>query len=264
MSHTIESTADRLLVNDAINDTPGFFKRSAVLVYGVLSYNIGVAGLMWLIFAMGGLAPVGFSPLQTSSMTVALFVNLGLISLFGLQHSVMARAGFKQWVTRVMPQATERATYVLMSGIVTMLAIYFWQPLPGIVWSVENPAAQIALWTAYALGWSYLFIATFVTNHFELMGLRQVYLYYIQRSYTSLPFTSKLMYRYSRHPMMLGLLIGMWALPVMSVSHFVMSLLFTFYVIVGVYLEEQDLVARFGDTYRKYRKEIATFIPRLY
>lgn len=264
MSYTIESTADGVVVEDTSTDTPGFFKRSAVLVYGVLSYNIGVAGLMWLILAMGGLAPVGFSPLQTSSIVSALLVNVGLIGLFGLQHSVMARARFKQWLTHFIPQAAERATYVLMSGVVTILAIYFWQPLPGTIWSVENSVAQIALWSAYALGWSYLFIATFVTNHFELMGLRQVYLYFTQRTYTNLAFTRKLMYRYSRHPMMLGLLIGMWALPVMSVSHFVMSALFTLYVIIGVYLEEKDLMARFGDTYRKYKKEIATFIPRLY
>jgi protein-S-isoprenylcysteine O-methyltransferase Ste14 len=176
----------------------------------------------------------------------------------------MARDGFKKWIARVIPTAAERATYVLMSGVVTMLAIYFWQPLPGTVWSVENSVAQIVLWSAYAIGWGYLFIATFVTNHFELMGLRQVYLFYVQREYTQLPFTRKLMYRYSRHPMMLGLLIGMWALPVMSLSHFVMSLFFTLYMIVGVYLEEKGLVARFGDTYHKYKEEIATIIPRLY
>ena len=262
MSQTIESTADSLYVRDT--DSPGFIKRSAVLLYGILSYNIGVAGLAWLILAMGGLAPVGISSLQTSSIASALLVNLGLIGLFGVQHSVMARSGFKKWLTSFIPEAAERATYMLMSGIVTMLAIYFWQPLPGTVWSVENPVAQVALWTAYAFGWGYLFIATFVTNHFELMGLRQVYLYFTQRAYTSLPFTRKLMYRYSRHPMMLGFLSGMWALPVMSVSHFMMSSLFTLYIIVGVYLEEKDLVARFGETYRNYKKEIATLIPKLY
>lgn len=262
MSQTIESTADSIYVKDAV--TPGFIKRSSVLLYGILSYNIGVAGLVWLILAMGGLAPVGISSLQTSSITSALFVNLGLIGLFGLQHSVMARSGFKKWLTGFIPEAAERATFMLMSGVVTMLAIYFWQPLPGTVWSVENPVAQVVLWIVYALGWSYLFIATFVTNHFELMGLRQVYLYFTQRAYTSLPFTRKLMYRYSRHPMMLGFLIGMWALPVMSVSHFMMSLLFTLYIVVGVYLEEKDLVERFGVTYRNYKKEIATLIPKIY
>jgi len=264
MSNTIESTANRLLMNDTATDAPGFFKRSAVLVYGVVSYAVGVGGLMWLILAMGGLAPVSIGALETTSMVGAISVNLGLVLLFGLQHSIMARAHFKRWITQVIPPAAERATYVLMSGVVTMLAIYFWQPLPGTVWSIENSVAQIVLWSAYAIGWAYLFIATFVTNHFELMGLRQVYLYYAQRDYTQLPFTRKLMYRYSRHPMMLGILIGMWALPVMSVSHFVMSLLFTLYIIVGVYLEEKDLVTRFGDTYSKYKKEIATLIPRLY
>jgi protein-S-isoprenylcysteine O-methyltransferase Ste14 len=264
MSHTIESTAESVFVKNEAADSPGIVSRSAVLLYGILSYNIGVAGLVWLILAMGGLAPVGISSLQTGSMTSALLVNLGLVGLFGLQHSVMARAGFKIWLTGLIPEAAERATYMLMSGVVTMLAIYFWQPLPGTVWSVEHPVAQIALWAAYALGWGYLFIATFVTNHFELMGLRQVYLYFMNRPYTALPFTRKFMYRYSRHPMMLGFLTGMWALPVMSVSHFVMSFLFTLYVFAGIYLEERDLVQRFGDAYRKYRQEIATFIPGLY
>ena len=153
---------------------------------------------------------------------------------------------------------------MLMSGVVTIMAIYFWQPLPGIVWSVENPVGQVALYALYAIGWAYLLLSTFVTNHFELMGLRQVYLYFMNKPYTSLPFTRKFMYRYSRHPMMLGVLIGMWAIPVMSVSHFIMALLFTTYIAIGVSLEEDDLVKDFGDTYRDYKKEIATFIPKIF
>lgn len=260
MSHLIESTADHLIGNDS----PGILKRTAVLAYGILAYNIGVAGLIWLILAMGGLAPSGFSPLHTTSLESSLLVNLGLIGLFGLQHSVMARPRFKKWLLQHVPEAAERPTFMLMSGFVTVLAIYFWQPLPGMVWSVENPGGQITLWVVYALGWSYLFLATFVTNHFELMGLRQVYLYFTNQPYTQLPFTRKFMYRYSRHPMMLGILVGMWAIPEMSVSHFTMSVLLTAYIAVGVFLEERDLVKRFGDTYRKYKKEIATLIPYLF
>ena len=264
MSYTIENTIDAATQYQSTSESPGILKRSAVLFYGILSYNIGVAGLVWLILAMGGLAPVGISPLQASSTISALFINLGLITLFGLQHSVMARAGFKKWITRFLPEATERATYMLMSGIVTITAIYLWQPMPGTIWAVENPVAQFALWTAYALGWSYLFLATFVTNHFELMGLRQVYLYFSNKPYTQLPFTRKFMYRYSRHPMMLGFLIGMWAVPAMSVSHFVMAMLLTVYIVIGVFLEERDLIKRFGTTYRHYKKEIAILIPKIY
>lgn len=260
MSQFIDTTADGVFETESV----GVIKRTAVLAYGVFAYIIGVSGLLWLILAVGGLAPMGFGPVHASSVAGAVAINLGLILLFGVQHSVMARAGFKQWLTRVIPSAAERATYLLMSGLVTVMAIALWQSLPGTVWVVQNPVAQMGLWAAYALGWGYLFMATFVTNHFELMGLRQVYLYFANKSYTSLPFTRKYMYRYSRHPMMLGFLIGMWAVPVMTVTHFAMSLLFTVYIGIGVALEERDLLKRFGDTYRRYKKDIATFVPGMY
>ncbi|WP_455205855.1 NnrU family protein [Kaarinaea lacus] len=260
MAQTIEMTANMNLQSDA----PGIIKRCAVLIYGVASYGIGVTGLMWIILAMGGLAPVGFSPLQTESLFGALIVNLGLIAMFGLQHTIMARKAFKRKLKTLLPVATERSTYVMLSGVFMGLAIYLWQPLAGTVWVVENQAAQYALWALYALGWSYLFIATFITNHFELMGLRQVYLYFINKPYATLPFVNKYMYRYSRHPMMLGVLIGMWALPVMSVSHFVLASMLTAYIVVGVFFEERDLVKQFGNTYKAYKKEVAALIPGMY
>ena len=259
MTSTTELTA-----NGISFESSGTIKRISVLAYGLLAYSIGCAGLFWLIFALGGLAPVGISSLQTSSVLYALLVDVGLIVMFGLQHSVMARPVFKKWLTRYIPEAAERATFMLMSGIVTISAIYFWQSLPGVVWSVENSVGQVMLWSLYAIGWAYLLASTFVTNHFELMGLRQVYLYFRNKPYTSLPFTRKFMYRYSRHPMMLGVLIGMWAIPAMSLSHFIMALLFTTYIAIGVSLEEQDLVKDFGETYRNYKKEIATFIPKIF
>ena len=169
MSQYIETTADGVFATESAN----VIKRTAVLAYGILAYGIGVAGLLWLILALGALAPIGFSPLHTNTIAEAVAVNLGLMVLFGIQHSVMARAGFKKWLTRIIPPATERATYLLMSGVVTIFAIYLWQPLPGTVWAVENTIAQVGLWAAYALGWGYLFMATFVTNHFELMGWQE-------------------------------------------------------------------------------------------
>jgi protein-S-isoprenylcysteine O-methyltransferase Ste14 len=260
MSNLTEATATTL----TMDDIPGLTKRLSVLVYGVFSYSIGVGGLMWIILAMGGLAPAGFSPLQTSSNLAAMLINVALIILFGLQHSIMARTSFKQRLKQILPEAAERSTYVLLSGVFMAIAIYFWQPLPGMIWNVENTTAQVILWSAYAIGWGYLFVATFVTNHFELMGLRQVYLYFTNQPYSKLPFTKKYMYRYSRHPMMLGVLIGMWALPMMSVSHFVMSILLTIYIVIGVILEERDLIRQFGNTYHQYRKQIATLIPRVF
>lgn len=240
------------------------FKRISVFGYGLLAYSIGCAGLFWLILGMGGLVPIGISSLQTESLAASLATNAFLIILFGIQHSVMARQRFKNWLARFIPAAAERSTYMLMSGFVTLMATFFWQPLPGVVWSVENVVGQIILYTLFTLGCGYLLLATFVTNHFELMGLRQVYLYLIDRPYTKLPFTRKFMYRYSRHPMMLGMLGVIWAVPKMSVTHLVMALLLTAYMVVGVMLEERDLLKAFGDTYRQYKKEIATFIPRVY
>ena len=263
MSQTIANTIEYDASINTQSVAPGMIKRAAVLLYGVAAYAIGVTGLMWIILAMGGFAPVGFSPLQTETLLGALTVNIGLIVLFGLQHSVMARKAFKQRLKSFLPAAVERSTYVMLSGMFMVLAIYMWQPLPGTVWAVENPVAQYVLWALYAAGWSYLFIATFITNHFELMGLRQVYLYFINKPYKTLPFVNNYMYRYSRHPMMLGVLVGMWALPVMSVSHFVMAVLLTLYIVVGVFFEERDLVKQFGQTYQAYKKEVAALIPKM-
>lgn len=260
MKNAIEMNA----ITGMATETTHFFKRFAVLSYGLLAYAIGCTGLFWLILGVGGIAPVGLGAAESVSLSTALGINAGLILLFGLQHSIMARRGFKQWLTRMIPEAAERASYMLMSGIVTMIAVYYWQPVEGVVWQVENSVLQVAIWCAYAFGAVYLLLATLVTNHFELMGLRQVYLYFRNKPYTALPFTRKFMYRYSRHPMMLGMLMLLWANPNMSVSHFVLAGLFTVYMAVGMFFEERDLIKQFGDTYRKYKKEIATFIPRMY
>lgn len=247
-----------------IEPSTGLAKRLLVLGYGAFAYLIGVTALSWFILAMGGLVPSGFSPFQASTVAGAVIINVSLIVLFGLQHSIMARPGFKRLLAKVIPEAAERSTFLLFTGLILGLTIWAWQPLPGTAWSVENTAGLITLWALYGLGWGYLLVATFVTNHFELMGLRQVYLYFVNKPYTKLPFTQRFMYRYSRHPMMLGLLIGMWCVPVMSVTQLVIASLFSIYVFTGIYFEERDLIAAFGDTYKKYKSEIATLIPKLY
>lgn len=239
-------------------------KRGLVLLYGLVGYTTGLVALLWFILAMGGLAPTAFSPLQSTSTIAAIGINFGLIVLFGLQHSIMARPSFKAWLRKGLPQATERATFLLFTGITLIFAIVFWQPLPGMVWQAEQTGLVNLLWSLYALGWTYLLLATFVTNHFELMGLRQVYFYYRNMPYKSISFTKKFMYRYSRHPMMLGLLIGMWCVPTMSLSQFVMVSLLTLYIFIGLSYEERDLMSEFGEAYRKYKHEVATLIPKLY
>jgi len=242
----------------------GILKRVTVLLYGVLGYAVGCTGLFWLILAAAGFAPVGLSEWQTGSVIEALLVNSGLIALFGLQHSIMARKGFKNKLVQYIPEATERATYLLTTGLVTCMALYNWQALPGVIWQFDGSVIHWSLLAINLLGWSYLLLATFVTNHFELMGLRQVYLYFMNRPYTPIPFTKKLMYRYSRHPMMLGMLIGLWVVPVMSAAHLAMATFLTLYMIAGVYFEERDLIRNFGETYKNYKKEIAALIPSIF
>jgi len=260
MTQAVETTINSFEPEASV----GIFKRLAVLMFGLTGYTAGNIGLFWAILAIGGFAPAALSDFKADNIMVASLINIGLVTLFGLQHSLMARQLFKDWLTQYIPQAAERSAYMLMSGLAMIAVIYFWQPVVGTIWSVENIAGQVALWCLYALGWGYLVLSTFVTNHFELMGLRQIYLYVTQQPYTRLPFTRKYMYRYSRHPMMLGVLIGMWSVPVMTVTHFIMVTLFTVYMVVGVSLEERDLLKNFGDTYRKYKKEIATFIPGIF
>ena len=239
-------------------------KRGLVLLYGFAGYLSGLVALLWFILAMGGLAPTSISPLQSTSTISAIGINFGLVIIFGLQHSIMARPAFKKWMHQWLPEAADRATFLLFTGIAIILAIVFWQPLPGMVWQVETKGLMITLWGLYAFGWTYLLLSTFVTNHFELMGLRQVYFYSRNQPYKSIPFTRKFMYRYSRHPMMLGLFIGMWCVPNMSVSQFVMVSLLTLYVFIGLYFEEKDLMSEFGESYRKYKHEVATLIPKIY
>ena len=245
-------------------DSQGFITRTLVLGYGIFGYAVGCFGLFWLILAAGGLAPAGISLWQASSPLIAMLTNVGLIGLFGLQHSVMARRGFKTWLKTLLPQAVERSTYILMSGIATCTVMYYWQSLPGMVWQIESLSMIVLLCMLYGVGAMYLLLSTFVTNHFELMGLRQVYLYFRNIPYTALPFTNKFMYRYSRHPMMLGMLTLLWATPEMSASRFVLALLFSLYIAVGIYYEERDLLRSFGDTYRKYKQQIAAFIPGIF
>jgi protein-S-isoprenylcysteine O-methyltransferase Ste14 len=254
-----------LTANEIDNQSENsLLKRVLVMAYGVFGYLVGVTGLTWFILAMGGLAPSAFSPFTTNTLASSLAVNIGLILLFGLQHSIMARPWFKKLLANIMPSATERSTFLILTGTVLMLAIWAWQPVAGTVWSVESTGAKIVLWSLYGLGWGYLLLATFVTNHFELMGLRQTYLYFTKKEYKKIPFTNKFMYRYSRHPMMLGLLIGMWCVPVMSLSQFVMASLLTIYVFTGLFFEERDLELEFGEKYKKYKEEIATLIPKIY
>jgi len=235
--------------------------RFGVFAYGFAAYGIGMGALFWLIVSLTGLAPTGFAGVEIQTVWAAVALNVALLTAFGVQHTIMARPRFKDWMTRHVPEAAERSTFVLAAGAVLWVAIAFWQPLPEIAWSVDNAFATWALWGLFGLGWGYLVLASFAINHFDLFGLRQVFLYWRGKPYRELPFQRRWMYRFSRHPLMAGVLVGVWAAPVMTFGHLVLAVTLTAYVFIGIGFEERDLIRSFGDGYREYMREVGKFTP---
>ncbi len=231
-----------------------FIKPIALLGYGLLSYLVGVAGLSAIIVAYAGFIPLGFVSF-TNTTSIAVSINIALLFMFGLQHSIMARPKFKNWINQYLPESTQRSHFVWTSGVVSVLLVIFWQPIEGQVWQVEEDLAWL-LWAAFGFGWAYLLAATFAINHFDLFGLRQVWFAAQNKPYEQVPFKEHWMYRYSRHPIMLGVLIGIWAIPSMSTSLFMMSIGLTLYIVIGLYFEERDLVRIWGDRYRDYKNRV--------
>lgn len=236
-------------------------QRISILLYGIGVYITGMITILWLIACNASLIPLGASSWQVDSTTLAIFINLILVCLFGLQHSVMARSGFKTWWTQKIPSAAERSTYVLATAIVLAAMLWFWQPMPGVIWSVENPGFRNLVWGLFGLGWIYMVLATFAINHFDLFGLRQVYFYYNDEPYVDLPFVKKWMYHFNRHPIQTGIFIGIWATPKMTIGHLMLSITFTVYILIGLALEERDLIRNFGEQYGRYREEAGGIIP---
>lgn len=237
----------------------GLGDRVFALGYSLVSYTIGAGALFWLIFAAGGYAPLGFVNLSNGNEILALTINILLVVAFGVQHSVMARTKFKAKLTRYIPVHLERSTFVLVSGVLTLVIIALWQVIDVTVWQVQSTVPVLLLQAAYVFGIVYVLGSSFVTNHFELFGLRQAWLYFTKTPYTPLEFKQRWMYRYSRHPMMLGLLFIFWCSPEMSVTRFTLALLYTIYIFEGIRHEEGGLIEEFGDSYREYKKQIGLF-----
>lgn len=237
--------------------------RALILIYGIIAYTIGLVGLSWFIVFMGGFE---FLPKHINSgvpgpLGQALFINIGLIVVFGVQHSVMARQGFKQQLTQFVPKAAERSTYVLFSGLVMAAICLYWQPLEGILWQVDNPIAALVLTAGYFIGWGIALLATFVINHFELMGLQQVYLNFKNKPEPTASFTERFFYKFVRHPLQLGILIGIWSTASMTATQAFLATTMTVYIFIGLYYEEQDLVASLGDSYKDYQKRVNKLLP---
>jgi methanethiol S-methyltransferase len=236
--------------------------RITVFIYGIVSYALGVASLLYLIcFLSNIVVPKTIDSAPVGAVAPAVIVDLVLIGLFALQHSIMARPGFKELWTRIVPKPAERSTYVLLTGLVLALLCWQWQPISGVVWNVEGAVGKGLLQALFWLGWVILFASTFMINHFDLFGLRQVYLRLKGQPYRPVPFVQVALYRFVRHPIMLGVLIGFWATPSMSVGHLLFAVASTVYVFIGIFLEEHDTRQALGESYERYRRETSMIVP---
>jgi protein-S-isoprenylcysteine O-methyltransferase Ste14 len=233
-------------------------------VYGVAAYAASFATLLYVIGFSGNLlVPKSVDIGPSAPLAEAVVVNLLLLGLFGVQHSVMARRGFKQWLTRIVAPAVERSTYLVATCIALALLYWLWVPIAEpVLWRVDSPFAAALLWGVFGLGWLILLVSTFLINHFELFGLHQVYARITGRAMPEVQFKTPMLYRYVRHPIYVGLLLGFWSTPVMTAGHALFALGASAYILVGIWFEERDLIAQFGERYRRYRAEVGMLVPR--
>ncbi len=232
------------------------------LLYGAIGYVVFLGSFLYLIAFVGNLPVVKtIDSGEAGSLGAALVVNTLCLLLFALQHSVMARPAFKVWWTRLVPAAVERSTYVLLASATLLLLYWLWQPMPQHVWSLTNPLALGLLQATFWLGWVIVLLSTFLINHFELFGLHQVYARLRRRALPPPAFKTPFLYKKVRHPLYLGFLLAFWATPFMTVGHLLFAIITTGYILLGICLEERDLMALFGDQYRRYRREVGMLLP---
>lgn len=239
-------------------------KRIAGFAYGIFAFLVGAGANAYLAGFLGNVVvPKSIDGGPPDSVWIALLVNLALLGLFGAQHSGMAREGFKRWLRRYVPDRLERSTYVLFSGVVLGVLYWFWQPIPTVVWSVDNTVGRVLLWGLFGAGWILLAVASDAIDAFHLQGLRQAYAYLQDAEYSPPEFQTPGLYQYTRHPLMLGFLIVFWATPHMTVGQLLFALVMSIYVYVGVVFEERELIRRFGERYRQYQRRTPMLIPGL-
>ncbi len=239
-------------------------KKTLALLYGVFAYVFFFATFLYAIGFVGNIAvPRSIDTSPTAPLGVAIIIDAALLSLFALQHSIMARHGFKQRWTRVVSWYVERSTFVLAASAVLALLLWQWRSIPGTLWDLRGTAFGGALAVTFWLGWGVLLISTFLINHFELFGLQQVWSYVRGAEIHRPDFKAPALYRLVRHPIYLGFVIAFWSAPVMTVGHLLFSVATTGYILVGIYFEERDLVAAYGQKYREYRARVPMLIPFL-
>ncbi len=227
--------------------------RALVLVYGTLTYLGFLATFLYLIGWTGNL----IVPRSIDA------VNVAILALFAVQHSVMARAAFKRWWTRFVPEPIERSTYVLFTVAILILLIVEWRSLPDVVWQLESGALKAAVWALFGVGWGVVLFSTFIIDHFDLFGLKQVIFYARGRAYPSAEFKEVALYRYVRHPLMLGFLVAFWSAPVMTQGHLLFSAVITAYVLIAIQIEERELISSHGEDHEQYRRRVPMLLPTL-
>src|SRR6266496_875277 len=237
-------------------------KRILLFAYGSLCYLIFLGTFLYAICFIGN-----FGIRRTldgnvhGPLGISFAIDAGLLALFAVQHSVMARKWFKEWWTRIVPQQIERSTYVLFSSLALILLFWQWRPLGGVIWSIENPAGRLVLHGLFAFGWGLVLFATFLINHFDLFGLRQVWLHLMGRPYVTLHFATPGPYRLVRHPLYVGWVFAFWMTPTMTLAHLLFSVATTAYILLAIQLEERDLVREHGEAYERYRRSVPMLVP---
>lgn len=242
-------------------------KRWLFFFYGVANYVLFFAVYLYLCLFIGDLllSQTIDGPVRVAAKSpmLAAAINLLLIIMFGLQHSVMARPGFKAIWTRIVPQPIERATYMLASCLALIALMVLWQPMPAVVWNISSSAGRATMWSLFAAGWLLVPAVSYMINHFDLFGMRQVWLHLKQTKYESLPFRTPLLYAHVRHPLYLGWALAFCAAPTMTAGHALLAAALTSYMVLATVFEERDLVAHFGEKYREYQERVPRFFPRI-
>ena len=240
----------------------GLLARSIAFLYGVFAYILFLGTILYAIgFVSNLVVPKTLETGTAGPLAEALIVNLVLMSIFALQHSVMARKPFKQWWTQFVPKAVERSTYVLLSNLALILLMWQWRPMPAVVWHIGDPQIAMAVTGVSLVGWVIVFTSTFLINHFELFGLHQVTTDLAGRTIPAPRFRTPLYYKFVRHPLYLGFIIAFWAAPTMTAGHLLFAAVTTAYIFVGILLEERDLIDLFGDDYRRYKERVSMLVP---
>lgn len=238
--------------------------RIIAFLYGAIAYVIFFISILYAIGFVGNfLVPKSIDSGPETPFGQALLVNALLLGLFAIQHTIMARPGFKRWWTQIIPKSVERSTFVLVASLLLLLLYWQWRPIGGMVWEVKNSLGQNILYAIFVIGWVQVFLSTFLINHFDLFGLRQVFLNLRKKEYKPLSYVTPMLYGMVRHPLMLGLIIAFWATPMMSLGHLIFAIGTTLYILVGIQFEERDLITVHGKSYENYRQQVPMLVPFL-